>query len=1360
MRKKPFALLLTLCLLLTAALGLHAQSGGGTVAAWGYNSNGQTTVPDGLTNVTAIAAGCFHTVALKSDGTVVAWGDNGSGETTVPDGLSGVTAIAAGKADFLGSHTVALKSDGTVVAWGENNYGETTIPAGLSNVTAIAAGGYHTVALKSDGTVAAWGRDVYGEANVPDGLSGVTAIAAGLFHTVALKNDGTVVAWGYNYYGQTTVPDGLTNVTAIAAGFYHTLALKSDGTVAAWGYNSNGQTTVPDGLTNVTTIAAGGYHSLALKADGTVVGWGYDGDGEIDIPVDLTGVMAIAAGGYHTVAILNAPPAIIQQPLSVTLVTDSTTTFNVTVIGSLPLSYQWSLNGTNVVGATNTSLMLTRVQFNQAGEYAVLVTNLYGLVLSSNAVLTVKAPAVFYVDLDCTNPVPPYMDWSTAATNIQDAIDAAIPGDQILVTNGVYQTGGRVVYGSLTNRVVIDKAVTVQSVNGPAVTVIEGYQVPTTTVGDSAVRCVYLTNNAVLAGFTLTNGATRDAGDGNLEQSGGGAWCESTNACLTNCVFTANAANNSGGGIVSGTLFNCTLSMNTAAGDGGGAAQTVLNQCILNGNSTGNNGGGAAGGTLNDCLITNNVAWTWNGGGASGSTLNRCTLTGNSALYGGGAVACTANNCTLMVNGAAYGGGADGSDLNNCLVVSNSVGDTGAGAFDSTLNNCTVWGNTASDGTGGIEGCVAHNCIILGNDHANYRWGSLDYCCTEPLPGDGSGNFNSDPLLIDPLGGDFHLQSNSPCVNQGNNADVASTTDLDGNPRIFDGTVDVGAYELQTPVPLQAMIHPESTNAVLGYDLNLTGSTLGGIGTTNSWDFGDGTGASNQWSVAHTWATAGDYPVTLTVFNDANPGGVNATIIIHVSTQILYYVDANGTNPVAPYSSWDKAAMTIQNVVDIAMAGATVVVTDGVYAPFGGNKPLNIQSVNGPATTMVDGGGAQRCVYLAGGATLSGFMLTNGTTWDNGGGVFCEAATTVVSNCVFVGNSARSHSGGGAFGGTLNNCILTNNVAYAGGAASYCALSNCVLIDNSAEEAGGAYFCSLNNCTVTGNSAADVWGGACGELNNCLVTSNSAGNYAGGADGVLNNCIIAYNSASYGGGGNGTLNNCTLVGNTANQGGAAYESELNNCIVYYNSAPSGPNALYCSLNYCATPTPGGPGNITNEPVFVNLACGDFHLQSNSPCINAGNNAYVSGANDLDGNPRIKGDTVDIGAYEYQTPTSVISYAWLQQYSLPTDGSADFIDSDGDGMNNWREWRTGTDPTNPQSVLMMTSVTATNSPPGMVVTWQSVSGITYFLQSSTNLGAQPAFSTIQSNIVGQAGTTSYTDTTATNAGPYFYHVGVQ
>jgi len=233
-----------------------------------------------------------------------------------------------------------------------------------------------------------------------------------------------------------------------------------------------------------------------------------------------------------------------------------------------------------------------------------------------------------------------------------------------------------------------------------------------------------------------------------------------------------------------------------------------------------------------------------------------------------------------------------------------------------------------------------------------------------------------------------------------------------------------------------------------------------------------------------------------------------------------------------------------------------------------------------------------------------------------------------------------------------------------------------------------------------------------------------------------------------------------LTGNSASYGygGGAYDSTLNNCIVYFNGPYYAP---YSTLNYCCTtPMPyNGIGNITNAPLFEDYAGGNLRLQSNSPCINSGNNAHVVGSTDLDGKPRIVGGTVDIGAYEYQTPASMISYAWLQQYGLPTDGSADHDDLDGTGMNVYQDWVAGLNPTNALSVLKMLPPAATNSPLGLVVSWQSVSNITYFLQRSTNLAAQPAFSTIQSNIVGQAGTTSYTDTTATNAGPYFYRVGV-
>jgi hypothetical protein len=131
-------------------------------------------------------------------------------------------------------------------------------------------------------------------------------------------------------------------------------------------------------------------------------------------------------------------------------------------------------------------------------------------------------------------------------------------------------------------------------------------------------------------------------------------------------------------------------------------------------------------------------------------------------------------------------------------------------------------------------------------------------------------------------------------------------------------------------------------------------------------------------------------------------------------------------------------------------------------------------------------------------------------------------------------------------------------------------------------------------------------------------------------------------------------------------------------------------------------------------------------------------------------------TVDIGAYEYQGSGSLISYAWLQQYRLPTDGSVDYADSDHDSLNNWQEWVSGTCPTNPASALRLLSATPHGS--NVTVTWKSTAGVSYFLQRGANLGSPLVF--VAANILGQAGTTSYADTNATGTGPFFYRVGVQ
>ncbi|MGB3033604.1 MAG: S-layer homology domain-containing protein [Candidatus Microthrix parvicella] len=309
-----------------------------------------------------VAAGGFHSCALKLDGTVACWGDNETGQvgdgtttlrpTAVPvSGLSEVTSITTGN-----DHSCALKLNRTVVCWGNNSFGQLgdgstismpipTSVSGLTDVVSISAAFYHTCAVKQNGTAACWGRNIDGQlgdgsttgrltATAVSGLTGAAKVSAGSSHSCVLKIDGSVTCWGGNSAGQvgdgsTTkrpvpTPVGMTGVTSLAAGVSHTCAVKSSGTALCWGSNYNGQlgdgtntnrlTPTPvGGLVKAASITAGGQHTCVGKRDGTSLCWGGNGLGQLGngsttarltpFPVSLSGARGISVGRYHTCAV-------------------------------------------------------------------------------------------------------------------------------------------------------------------------------------------------------------------------------------------------------------------------------------------------------------------------------------------------------------------------------------------------------------------------------------------------------------------------------------------------------------------------------------------------------------------------------------------------------------------------------------------------------------------------------------------------------------------------------------------------------------------------------------------------------------------------------------------------------------------------------------------------------------------------------------------------------------------------------------------------------------------------------------------------------------------------------------------------
>lgn len=400
----------------------------GTVAGWGDNPFGTFTPPGGLTGVRALAAGGSHFLVLKSNGTVVAWGENSSYQTNVPFYVTNVQAIAAGQ-----YHSVALTSNGVLYAWGDNGQHQCDYN-GYGGFRAIAAGAFHTLALGNNGTIYPAGLNTSGQCNIPGPttLGSVAAIAAGAYHSLALRSNGTVAAWGYSVYGQCNLGD-LTGVAALAGGQYHTIALLNNRTVVVRGDNSQGQRDFPASLTNIVAVSASwdmnavlfnvpvgvvtnqgpfstnvlagtspGFSVIATGSPPFSYQWRFNSNALANATntfLTLPNVQLTNAGFYDvvvtnltgistsTVAQLTvlSPPVITVTPTNQTIVGGSNVlvTFAVRAYGTDPLRYQWRKNGTNILGAVSTNHSILGVFPTNAGDYTVVITNLYGAVTSS-----------------------------------------------------------------------------------------------------------------------------------------------------------------------------------------------------------------------------------------------------------------------------------------------------------------------------------------------------------------------------------------------------------------------------------------------------------------------------------------------------------------------------------------------------------------------------------------------------------------------------------------------------------------------------------------------------------------------------------------------------------------------------------------------------------------------------------------------------------------------------------------------------------------------------------------------------------------------------------------------------------------
>ncbi|MBT7844996.1 MAG: choice-of-anchor D domain-containing protein, partial [Lentisphaerae bacterium] len=805
--------------------------------------------------------------------------------------------------------------------------------------------------------------------------------------------------------------------------------------------------------------------------------------------------------------------------------------------------------------------------------------------------------------------------WADAYTDLQSALNAAHPGNEIRIAAGVHKpsregggSGDRFKCFQLMNEVTIkggypngggDEASRAPVANP---TILSGDVDGNNTLDYGNVAHVFyhpmdleLDETAVLDGVIITGGYAW----GGL----GGGMAYAWSATLINCTFEGNAAEHGGAMSIGGdpTLVNCMFRNNRARY--GGAIYSSGNP------------------TLENCVFSQNSSYSHGG-----------------AVFSHNSTVPVLVHCTFDGNSAPYGGALSNDDSNP------------------VLTNCILWNNPSTE-TQQIHGAstVTYSCVEGG------------YV--------GDGNISTDPQLLNPEAGDLRLRQGSPCTDAGTTGAEVPVTDIRGFTR--DATPDMGAYEYVADATTFTIavfgggqpIGNGSVTATLADLTDFGRARVDGDTVVNSFVIANLGDANLILASASAVSAAGAHASEFTVsvqpespvgpteqtsftiaFNPIAPGLRTAEVVITTNdsadSAFIFAIQGTAVANTHTYvddtaagandgSSWADAFTDLQSALNLASFGNEIRVAAGAYTPsveVGGTgvRFRSFQLVNGVAVKggYPDGGGDEttRAPQLHT-TLLTGDIDGNGVI-DTGNAyhVFhhpegTELDDTAVLDGVII---AAGHADGDwphsigagmynfANSPALTDCRFTGNVGggMANESGSHPVLGRCTFSGNTADYAGGGLYNIQSSPTLT----------------NCVFTANTAG-----IGGGMHN----YSDADPG------LVNCTFYGNSANTGGAIHNSyaspTLINCILWGNQASAAPQTYdhsgSSSITYsCVEGGHPGDSNINSDPQLTNPAYGGLLLHPDSPCIDAGTTGDGMPATDFRGLARDA--TPDMGAYEY------------------------------------------------------------------------------------------------------------------------------